>query len=284
MTSSSLTDRSTFHQFEGFSIYYSPAAPIHWPVVQESRIKILLSLGPGTHIFRRQIEQNERSEFLQPQQLCIIPAHQRHGLALSEPCQLMIILLEANLLRDRVQEVLLTPEWHLQGQYAIQDDVITTVAQGLIPYLDDAAPVAKLYRKASIQFLATHLMLKYASARFKRSYSENEIEHAKIIQILSYIHSNLENELKIQALAEVVGLSTTYFCKLFKRSVGVSPYQYILSQRIELARRLLESSRMSLFDVGCQCGFCDQSHFIRQFRRFMGTTPKAYRDRTNSLS
>ena len=76
-------------------------------------------------------------------------------------------------------------------------------------------------------------------------------------------------------LASRCGLRTSQFAHGFKRSTGISPYQWLVRRRIELAKELIIRG-VHLPEVALACGFADQSHMIRTFRRIVGTTPGAW--------
>ncbi|MGH8000244.1 MAG: helix-turn-helix domain-containing protein, partial [Brasilonema sp.] len=67
-----------------------------------------------------------------------------------------------------------------------------------------------------------------------------------------------------------------YFCQLFKQSLGITPYQYVLQLRVERAKQLLKNQKITICDVALACGFANQSHFTKHFRKLTGMTPKAY--------
>ena len=75
----------------------------------------------------------------------------------------------------------------------------------------------------------------------------------------------------------MVGLSSSHFARAFRTSVGISPHQYVIGQRIGEARRLLAARRLSVAEVALALGFADQSHFAEAFRKATGTTPGRYR-------
>lgn len=89
--------------------------------------------------------------------------------------------------------------------------------------------------------------------------------------------ADLQAETRIGDLARECGLSTRHFLRAFKTSTGEPPHRWLLQRRIERARELLVASDLDLSEVADVCGFSDQSHFSRTFRRFMGTTPGAWR-------
>lgn len=80
-------------------------------------------------------------------------------------------------------------------------------------------------------------------------------------------------------LAKVCGLSVRAFERQFRSTYGSSPHDYIRQLRVRMSCRPLVFSRASLAEVASNCGFADQSHFTREFRRVMNETPGAYRAR-----
>jgi AraC-like DNA-binding protein len=80
-------------------------------------------------------------------------------------------------------------------------------------------------------------------------------------------------------LAKVCGLSVRAFERQFRNTYGSSPHTYIRQLRVRMSCRPLVFSRASLAEVAGDCGFADQSHFTKEFRRIMGETPSAYRAR-----
>ncbi|HEX2852203.1 MAG TPA: AraC family transcriptional regulator [Opitutaceae bacterium] len=80
-------------------------------------------------------------------------------------------------------------------------------------------------------------------------------------------------------LAKVCGLSVRAFERQFRTTYGSSPHDYIRQLRVRMSCRPLVFSRASLAEVAGNCGFADQSHFTKEFRRVMGETPGAYRAR-----
>lgn len=96
-------------------------------------------------------------------------------------------------------------------------------------------------------------------------------------EILTHIEANLESEIKLAELAKIHGWSPYYFCRIFKKTTGLTPHQYVLQQRVEKAKKLLGSSSLDLSNIALETGFANQSHFGTIFRRFTGCTPKQYR-------
>lgn len=94
-----------------------------------------------------------------------------------------------------------------------------------------------------------------------------------IRQALALMGSRYFEPLSVEQVAEVVGLSRTYFSRLFRQRIGKSPYQHLIEVRLDYARALLESGRHGVIEVAGHTGFTDLSQFARQFRRRYGCAP-----------
>lgn len=99
----------------------------------------------------------------------------------------------------------------------------------------------------------------------------------QIEKIKRHIEANLEESIQVAELAAIARLSSGYFSNAFKVSFGQSPHAYIVSRRLIRAKELMTSSQMSLCDIAIDCGFSDQAHLCRQFRRATGASPNAWR-------
>lgn len=107
-------------------------------------------------------------------------------------------------------------------------------------------------------------------------------ESKTILEVKEYIHANLETEISLEALSQQSGLSKYHFLRLFAETLGVTPHQYIIAQRIQKAKQfVLEGETLSL--AGVRAGFSDQSHFIRSFRKIYGYSPKTLLQKSNFI-
>lgn len=84
-------------------------------------------------------------------------------------------------------------------------------------------------------------------------------------------------ELSVQWLSDQVFLSPTYLSAIFKRETGLAPSSYIVAQRMELAKRLLENEHLSVIQIAKRVGYSDEKYFAKTFKKHVGKTPMAYR-------
>jgi AraC family transcriptional regulator len=81
----------------------------------------------------------------------------------------------------------------------------------------------------------------------------------KLKQAIAYINDRLDKDISLTDIASELDLSQYYFCRLFKKSIGLSPYQYLIQQRIEKAKQLLYQGKQSIAEIAVAVGFCGKS-------------------------
>jgi AraC-like DNA-binding protein len=99
--------------------------------------------------------------------------------------------------------------------------------------------------------------------------------------VVELIQVNLTSKINLKVVAETVGLSMTSLYRLFKKEIGISPVEYIILERIKLAKQLLQDQSMYVKNVSYEAGFEDANYFIRAFKLHEGITPKQYQQLNN---
>jgi len=105
----------------------------------------------------------------------------------------------------------------------------------------------------------------------------------RIKPVLEYIENNYFMPLTLDDLAAVVGMNPKYFCRVFRSLTHHSPMDYLNFYRIEQAASLLDSSDLSVTEVGSRCGFSESSYFTKVFKKYKNTTPASYRRNLRSV-
>lgn len=119
----------------------------------------------------------------------------------------------------------------------------------------------------------------YAARLSGRGNSYNDT----VTGLMKHIESNYHQELTVESLAELAGLSSYHMLHLFRGSTGLSLHRYIIQTRIRKSIEQFMPDR-NLLDIALSCGFYDQSHFIKHFKRHVGTTPRSYLNSINFFS
>jgi transcriptional regulator GlxA family with amidase domain len=96
-------------------------------------------------------------------------------------------------------------------------------------------------------------------------------------RVREFVEAHLEHNIRIQVLAEIVGLSVFHFARAFKQSEGVTPHAYLIQRRVRRVGELLANTNLPLSEIAMASGFSDQSHCTRRFRERVGVTPSNYR-------
>jgi AraC family transcriptional regulator len=158
-----------------------------------------------------------------------------------------------------------------------KNSIITSIGQTLLP----------IFRNPSAfhQPLVDHLLqglCAYVALNFARSSTTNAIVRGTLAPwqqrlVTQMVREKLFEGISVTELAEACGLSAGALVRGFKKSTGVSPHQWLLSCRIDLAIELMSVPDTSLAQIAFNAGFADQSHFSRVFTQKMGVTPGAWR-------
>jgi AraC family transcriptional regulator len=137
-----------------------------------------------------------------------------------------------------------------------------------------------LYAEYLANVLVIHLWRNYSIASPQLDDGETKLSQVQLQKNLDYVQSYLDKSIGLNELANLLGMNVHSFWKLFKRSTGMPPHQYVIRCRISRAQILLKQQRkISIAEIALQCGFADRSHLHRHFRKYLGVTPGAYRDR-----
>lgn len=106
----------------------------------------------------------------------------------------------------------------------------------------------------------------------------SEYQNDPVTRAISYIRDHMAEQLTVADLADCVCLSPSAFAHLFRDITGMSPYQFIKSVRMDRARKLLVEGEMNVGEIARTVGYSSLSHFINEFKRHFGVTPRSYAD------
>lgn len=136
---------------------------------------------------------------------------------------------------------------------------------------------SRLYIDSLANVLVVQLLTQHSASKPHLTVYDGRLPQRQLVRVFDYIYANLERDIQLADLAGLLGMSQFHFSHLFKQSIGTSPYQYLLQQRIERAKQLLKQTDRSIMDIALECGFNSHSHLGKQFRQLTGMTPKRYR-------
>lgn len=161
--------------------------------------------------------------------------------------------------------------------FRIYDPQLEAIAMLLLVELQQKNSGSGLYIESLSNVLAVYLLRNYATMKVDIPIYRGGLPQHQLVQVLDYINDYLHQDIKLANLAALLNMSQYHLSHQFKQATGITPYQYLLQQRIERAKQLLKQNNRPIADIALACGFNSHSHLSKQFRQLTGTTPKAYR-------
>src|SRR5882724_6169581 len=139
-----------------------------------------------------------------------------------------------------------------------------------------AHAVALLRGRPTFGPRATQVRSNPVLSNFETHVTRGGLPAWQLRRVFAHIEANVSRRIRIQELTQLLGLSASHFCRAFKCTFGVSPREYVLRRRIEVAQVLMLTTSEPLSSIAVTCGMCDRQHFARSFRRIVGETPSTW--------
>jgi AraC-like DNA-binding protein len=122
------------------------------------------------------------------------------------------------------------------------------------------------------------LLVKIVQSQTLKSISEGKATSSNpiLVNIIEVIKDNITKKIELGTIAKNAGLSTSSLYRLFKTEMGISPIEFIILEKIKLAKSYLTDKNIYIKNVSYEAGFEDSNYFIRLFKHYEGITPKQY--------
>lgn len=172
-----------------------------------------------------------------------------------------------------VNEMLEAKDFTFSQQSNINDPFLLDIATKLNMICSDVV-AEKIYAESLGVACIVHLAKKY-SARDVYA-PKGRLNPYQLKQVVDYAHSYMQLNIGLHEMAGLVHLSPYHFGRLFKQTVGKSPYQFILHLKIDCAKKLIKKNNGPISEIAYQLNFSDQSHFSNAFRKATGISPRQY--------
>jgi AraC family transcriptional regulator len=138
-------------------------------------------------------------------------------------------------------------------------------------------PNGRLFLDSVEQAMAVALVNGHAVRHRPVQIYRGGLGSARLRRIKELVHAKMEDDLSLDEMAQSVGLSKAHFARMFRKSTGATPHQFVLRQRIERAKAMLRAPNARVLDVAVACGFKTQQHFAQVFRDVCRVSPTGYR-------
>jgi AraC family transcriptional regulator len=189
------------------------------------------------------------------------------------------VVLDRQFVSDVVRDGLPPDRIAFVTQRSARDVTVAGYASAFRSELADQCPRGSLYAETLTIGFTLHLLSRYAVARPRVPRPRGKLSAWQLRAVVDFIHAHLDDEVPLVALADIARVSPFHFAREFRATVGSSPHQFVLRQRIQRSLHLMKCGRLPLAQIAVTVGFHDQAHFTRAFRRVIGTTPAQYSGR-----
>lgn len=256
---------------------YGKGSDGKWNFKDEHTLGLFLSPRPF-HFWHKQ-DSRTYTGFYSKGDLLITPSDTTLFTQADGDVQIVQVRIRDSLLRNVAEESLAQngDRVELIQNFQTRDPQIEAILMMLLNELHQASFGSQLYIDSLANALAVHLLRQHGMTKPQLPIYHGGLPQRQLLRVLDYIDAHLDRKLKLAELAQLLDISQFHFGRLFRQSLGLSPYQYLLQQRVERAKQLLKQTDKSIVDIAFDCGFNSHSHLSKQFRQSTGMTPKAYR-------
>jgi AraC family transcriptional regulator len=189
---------------------------------------------------------------------------------------LMVMQLDNLKLQHIAPDHVLTIEKSLGSAQVREDERLATLMSAMFAEVKEECLSGRLYGESISLALLAYLAGTYATPQNAES-CERNLSPSQKRSVVAYIRANLSGDICVTDLAGLVSMSPSHFARVFKASLGITPYRFIMLERIEAAKGLLAGTKLPAIQVAMALGFASQSHFVKVFRQFTGVTPKQFK-------
>lgn len=256
---------------------YRLSNPPHWqlqlPPVDRHFIVAHLSNPCQLSTLWNGMERRSRSV---PGNIMIMSAHQPSYWAWKGRIEELHIFLDPAAVDEAAAELGDRPV-ALRDGLGLLDPAILDIALRIQEELRRPGIGGRLFAQAMAHELALHLLRRHSTLVSREALERLDIPTARLRTVTEYIETHLAEDLSLEAMSSVAGLSTFRFARGFRRALGIPPHQYVIRRRLERARELLQSGDEGIGEVARRVGFATQSHFTAAFTRRCGMSPQRYR-------
>ncbi len=272
----SLSPLNRFFVSPEFSVYYRRAKHLHWQN-QASAGYSLLSVLDGEVEYsvdgKKNVLARSESVVLEPNLTITAGGNQ---------AELLFLTLSASLVLQCATNMHLIPPnstVSFTRSHLNQDKKLNALFTDFAVELADDKPGKEIVMRALVEQVLVHVLRNYSQPRLsdQLELSRVGLVDRRIRRSVELMHTQLDQDLTLKALAAASYLSPFHFARLFKKLTGSTPHNYLAGIRATRAQTLLADTDLSVTEVGAQVGYLSASHFTKAFRLATGTTPREFR-------
>lgn len=217
-----------------------------------------------------------RRAFVRAPLVSVIPPGVRCSMHCVRPGDTLVLRLSPRFYAQRARAAL-GEETSLAGRFAAFDPFLRAIGNGLLGELHSGSPPTAAYLEALGAVLSVHLARHYGAQAPESNSGPSGLPPHRLMRVQAFVRDHISEVLHVDQMAAQVQMSQYHFARMFKHATGQPPHLYVVMQRVNHAKALLENTDLPLLEVAEQSGFRTQGHFTGVFRLYAGATPRMFR-------
>lgn len=190
--------------------------------------------------------------------------------------RLMVLQLTGGPLQTMAPDQFLAIDRSLTSPQVTQDPHLAALMAAMREEVRGGCASGRLYGESISMALLAYLASRHTPPRSSTGHPKS-LSPAQMRNLVSYVRENLDGDISVRDLAALVQMSPSHFARVFKATTGMTPYRFILCERVAGAKELCAATSLPASQVAAEVGFSSHSHLVRVFRAFTGVTPRQYK-------
>ena len=216
-------------------------------------------------------------EQTRPGSLVLLTAGTRDRLRWDGSSDRLILSITPDFMAHMAEDLGSSHKVEFANQWSLQDPSLQHVLLEMGRESAAGWPLGSLYADLLGTSLASLLLRRHSTNPVVPAQLKGGLSFAQLRRILEFITANLHTDLRLAQMATELSMTPFHFVRLFRNSLGTSPYQYVLDQRLRRAQALLKTSSLSVQAIAGLTGWNSAANFVRTFRQQFGVTPQRWR-------
>jgi AraC family transcriptional regulator len=273
-----LTVRSPERGWDGVSVrgYHYAASDVEVPAMRDF---LIVAYRRGTTVMRRRIDSDWVTETLGPGDVSLLTRAAGSHWIWPQNIEVVHVYLTQDELSATCREMYShdVEDIELHDVVKANDPAIHRTCMQIAHEAAQGTAGSRLMVDALTSQLAVYILRRHAQVRFREAGSDGTLSFRQDRAVRDYVRDHLSETITLNDLAAEAGLSRFHFARRFRLATGTTAHEFVLQQRVQRALVMLKRTSTPLPEIARECGFADQSHLTREFKKRVGTTPGAYR-------
>ena len=258
------------------SVLSDPAGLVELPGARNTFVSV--HLGPSVEVSCSRGGYRHRGTAVHGD-IDIIPSETPSTWEMKERDTAFLMGISPELLRRVAEELNDDPaKIEIRNRFQVRDTQLESIAWALKTEMECGYPSGRVYVDSLAVSVAARLIHCHSSISHDPAPYKGRLSGRRLKDVLSFIEENLAENISLDDIAQVAGLSVSHFKSLFREALGVPTHQYLIRRRVERAKGLLGESKLTISQIAFETGFAHQSHLARHMRRLLGVSPKILRE------